>query len=245
MEDKYKFCYQCGGKLQEKIEIAFCPYCGERVETDGEFCPFCGNALNENSNVRPAVVKSEDKTQILNKDFVQEVKSSVKSKQKNNKYGTTVLGWVVIVLVYLFDLIAGVWAYHVSRLYRLQNIVSPKRLREIGFPVSDGLLILTIFVVYALLFISWYFIKKINIKAAKYLLNIVIVGFITISLIGCLFGYVASSILFWFYLAYAIVSYKAKKAGKPIFDGDSNSSTMIGLILFGLIMIWILAVNFA
>ena len=47
MDDKYKFCYQCGGKLQEKIETVFCPYCGEKVETEGEFCPFCGKSFVE------------------------------------------------------------------------------------------------------------------------------------------------------------------------------------------------------
>ena len=60
MEDKYKFCYQCGGKLQEKIEIAFCPYCGEKVETDGDFCPFCGNALNEDNDSEKVVTQETD-----------------------------------------------------------------------------------------------------------------------------------------------------------------------------------------
>ena len=46
-EDKYSFCHHCGSKLQEKIEQNFCPFCGNKVETDGEFCPFCGNSLEE------------------------------------------------------------------------------------------------------------------------------------------------------------------------------------------------------
>ena len=46
-EDKFTFCHQCGSKLQEKIEQFFCPYCGNKIETDGTFCPYCGNALEE------------------------------------------------------------------------------------------------------------------------------------------------------------------------------------------------------
>ena len=44
-DDKFAFCHKCGGKLQEKIEQFFCPYCGNKIETEGEFCPFCGNQL--------------------------------------------------------------------------------------------------------------------------------------------------------------------------------------------------------
>ena len=58
-EDKYAFCHQCGGKLQEKIEQNFCPFCGNKVETDGEFCPFCGNSLEETgSSISNNVIKT-------------------------------------------------------------------------------------------------------------------------------------------------------------------------------------------
>ncbi len=44
-DDKYQFCDKCGGKLQEKIDMVFCPYCGNKVETKGKYCPFCGEIL--------------------------------------------------------------------------------------------------------------------------------------------------------------------------------------------------------
>ena len=44
-DDKYQFCDKCGGKLQEKIDIAFCLYCGNKIETEGKYCPFCGEIL--------------------------------------------------------------------------------------------------------------------------------------------------------------------------------------------------------
>lgn len=44
-EDKFAFCHHCGSELHKKIEQIFCPYCGKRIETDGEFCPYCGNLL--------------------------------------------------------------------------------------------------------------------------------------------------------------------------------------------------------
>ena len=50
-EDKFAFCHQCGSKLQEINEQNFCPYCGNKVETEGDFCPFCGNSFNENNSV--------------------------------------------------------------------------------------------------------------------------------------------------------------------------------------------------
>lgn len=50
-DDKFLFCHKCGSKLQEKIEQNYCPYCGNKIETDGEFCPFCGNSLDETNAV--------------------------------------------------------------------------------------------------------------------------------------------------------------------------------------------------
>jgi len=50
-DEKFTFCYQCGGKLQDKIDVCFCPYCGNKIETDGEFCPYCGNLLIENTPI--------------------------------------------------------------------------------------------------------------------------------------------------------------------------------------------------
>lgn len=44
-DDKYLFCDKCGGKLQEIIDMVFCPYCGNKIETSGEYCPFCGKLL--------------------------------------------------------------------------------------------------------------------------------------------------------------------------------------------------------
>lgn len=48
-DDKFSFCNQCGGKLQDKVELVFCPYCGNRMETEGTFCPYCGKSLKENN----------------------------------------------------------------------------------------------------------------------------------------------------------------------------------------------------
>ncbi len=45
LEDKFTFCHQCGGKLQEKVDRFFCPSCGKKIATDVEFCPFCGSSL--------------------------------------------------------------------------------------------------------------------------------------------------------------------------------------------------------
>ena len=53
-DDELVFCFQCGEKLQQKVEIVeevieqksiehiFCPYCGERIDCDSGFCGFCG-----------------------------------------------------------------------------------------------------------------------------------------------------------------------------------------------------------
>ncbi len=46
-EDKFLFCRQCGSKLQEIIEQNFCPFCGNKIETNGDFCPYCSNSLAE------------------------------------------------------------------------------------------------------------------------------------------------------------------------------------------------------
>ena len=48
-EDKFSFCNQCGSKLQEIIELVFCPFCGNKMETEGDFCPYCGNSLPKES----------------------------------------------------------------------------------------------------------------------------------------------------------------------------------------------------
>ena len=48
-EDKFSFCNQCGSKLQEIIELVFCPFCGNKIETEGDFCPYCGNSLPKES----------------------------------------------------------------------------------------------------------------------------------------------------------------------------------------------------
>lgn len=48
-EDKFSFCNQCGSKLQEIIELVFCPFCGNKMETEGDFCPYCGNSLPNDS----------------------------------------------------------------------------------------------------------------------------------------------------------------------------------------------------
>lgn len=46
-DDKFSFCNQCGSKLHEKVELVFCPYCGNRTETEGAFCPYCGKSLKD------------------------------------------------------------------------------------------------------------------------------------------------------------------------------------------------------
>ena len=194
-DDEYMFCHHCGSELQIKNEQRYCSYCGQSIDNDSDFCPFCGKSLSQKQSVNHSETSSTKITQ---------------SKQNSgDDYETNALGWFVIVLVYLFDLIAGLWAYHVSRLFRLQNIVSPGRLKEIGFPVSGGQLILTLVVVYVLLYISWYFVKNINAKAGKYLVSVV-VACITAPIIGCLFGFVVSGILFWAYVAWCFYKYKNK-----------------------------------
>lgn len=50
-DDKYLFCDKCGGKLQEIIDMVFCPYCGNKIETAGEYCPYCGNLLADAESV--------------------------------------------------------------------------------------------------------------------------------------------------------------------------------------------------
>ena len=68
MEDKFKFCYQCGGKLEEQNKTVFCPYCGEKMETDGKFCPFCGQSFTEETvsvSDEPVVQKNYVKMQPL------------------------------------------------------------------------------------------------------------------------------------------------------------------------------------
>lgn len=51
LDDKYAFCPQCGSNLLEVIESNFCPYCGKRIETDGEFCPYCGNSMTDEQKI--------------------------------------------------------------------------------------------------------------------------------------------------------------------------------------------------
>ncbi len=53
-DDKYAFCDKCGGKLQEIIDMVFCPYCGNKIETSGEYCPFCGKLLVDAEPVKTA-----------------------------------------------------------------------------------------------------------------------------------------------------------------------------------------------
>ena len=128
MEDKYKFCYQCGGKLQEKIEIAFCPYCGEKVETDGDFCPFCGNALNEDNDSEKVVTKETDVKEpavhnnvinsvsnkpVTNNSVKTDIHSSKSRKQDEDKEENTVVSWIkyiayiigMIVLLFIFEIL--------------------------------------------------------------------------------------------------------------------------------------------
>ena len=83
-EDKYAFCHQCGSKLQEKIEQNFCPFCGNKIETDGGFCPFCGNSLEKTEsvvNTSNAIIDNSLKT--TNKSYSSE--SVVKSVSLENK----------------------------------------------------------------------------------------------------------------------------------------------------------------
>ena len=61
-EDKYSFCHHCGSKLQEKVEQNYCPYCGNKVETDGEFCPFCGNSLEK---MVSSISNNVDRTSVI------------------------------------------------------------------------------------------------------------------------------------------------------------------------------------
>lgn len=57
-DDEFMFCYKCGEKLQQKVEVVeevieksnieqiFCPYCGKKVDSDSDFCGFCGKTLH-------------------------------------------------------------------------------------------------------------------------------------------------------------------------------------------------------
>ena len=59
-DDEFMFCYKCGEKLQQKVEVeeeeeeieksnieqVFCPYCGKKVDSDSDYCVFCGKILH-------------------------------------------------------------------------------------------------------------------------------------------------------------------------------------------------------
>lgn len=100
-EDKFAFCHHCGGKLQEKIEQNFCPYCGNKIETSGEFCPYCGKSLldacpvtkanaNSTSNViteEPIVLQKQEDKSILPEDKLKTSYVNL-SPFQNNGYTT-------------------------------------------------------------------------------------------------------------------------------------------------------------
>lgn len=141
MEDNFKFCYQCGGKLQEKIETVFCPYCGEKVETEGEFCPFCGKALNEEIDSKQVDV---EKVESKNKDLT-EIKQSL------------------IAFLYLCGLVIWFFMYRSVRTYYIESELS-----SMGFEKSSNVLSLEnvfIFMMlgYILLFVLYFVIKYLNV----------------------------------------------------------------------------------
>lgn len=80
-DDKYLFCSKCGGKLQDKNDKVFCPYCGNKIETDGEYCPFCGELLID---AEPVVVNSSRKAIEKNKPLKTIVQPNFETSQEQN-----------------------------------------------------------------------------------------------------------------------------------------------------------------
>ena len=101
-DNKYQFCDKCGGKLKEKIDKLFCPYCGNKIETEGEFCPYCGNAFTyeepkpmtssitdskdfklvtttSKSKVESASMQNHDQKQVIQKPLPKKNKENIKT----------------------------------------------------------------------------------------------------------------------------------------------------------------------
>lgn len=85
-------CQSCGKDIDESNfapDLAFCPYCGEKQETEGmQFCPYCGQKLTTQSNYCPHCGKklSQNKERPIDeqliKDFLHEKAKSIEEKTK-------------------------------------------------------------------------------------------------------------------------------------------------------------------
>jgi len=101
-DNKFAFCHRCGRKLQEKIKQNYCPYCGNKIETDGEYCPFCGELLID-AEPKPCISSSALEYDVSLKTAVQSnfaistkqssaqklVMSQIKSKYANDDADNT------------------------------------------------------------------------------------------------------------------------------------------------------------
>lgn len=113
-EDKYLFCHQCGSKLQEIIEQSFCPYCGNRIETEGDFCPYCGNSLSDeeitDSNrliVSAPSVSAKECSTSLSKTSETSNNANPEEEKSGSVWGTV----IEIVLLFLGALFAKPFAH--------------------------------------------------------------------------------------------------------------------------------------
>ena len=102
--NEMSFCFQCGEKLDIKVEPVenivnsndikqvFCPYCGEKIDSDSIFCGFCGHSISsidiksDNLDVEAvsstihADVKSPTDTDVSS--VISMKKAQIKSKEK-------------------------------------------------------------------------------------------------------------------------------------------------------------------
>lgn len=99
-DDELMFCFHCGEKLQEKLEIEedvieqsnieqiFCPYCGEKIDLDSNFCGFCGKSVHyekKNDKLNNLSVPANDvkKTNRVNVSYVKPKKNNqIKKEEK-------------------------------------------------------------------------------------------------------------------------------------------------------------------
>lgn len=48
LNNKSKFCSQCGKKIKEEIEFKICEFCNSKITNDASFCVCCGNKVSQN-----------------------------------------------------------------------------------------------------------------------------------------------------------------------------------------------------